>query len=103
MFLDPNFNSLIMTRVLRQGPEYLNYRLDNLFALEAIYVPLVEENGNFSFKSNGLRCFRFFFQLFVVYWRYHSKHCLNSRSGGYKNLSLQKWDFDVYVPYVENN
>lgn len=34
-----------MTRILRQGPEYLNYRLDNLFALEAIYVPLVEENG----------------------------------------------------------
>lgn len=47
--------------------------------------------------------FGFFSQLFVVYWRYHSKHCLNSRSGGYKNLSLQKWDFDVYVPYVENN
>lgn len=52
-----------MTRILRQGPEYLNYRLDNVFALEAIYVPLVEENGNFSFKSNGLRCFRVFFSI----------------------------------------
>lgn len=103
MFLDPNFNSLIMTRILRQGPEYLNYRLDNLFALEAIYVPLVEENGISASRLMDFDVFGVFFQLFVVYWRYNSKHCFNSRSGGYKNLSLQKWDFDVYVPYVENN
>lgn len=61
MFFDLNFNFFIMIRIFWQGFEYLNYRLDNLFVLEVIYVLLVEENGILVLRLMDFDVFGVFF------------------------------------------